>query len=354
MIKKIKDLLNKNTVNLFLCLDLIGITKITKKIFHHFFLSKKKRLRITNIEELSKPISLSIYMMGTSELHKSNDWYGHATVLKKFAGIDNDYPIKAAIEHGADLNPPWERDLNSPFRVLIGFGKNCHNYPYDITKKVYTIGPFIHYAQSQLTPHELTFERKRLKKNLLVFPSHSTTVTDASYDIEEFCKKLTTMKRNFKSIRICLYWKDINNGIHRIYRKCGFECVTAGHIFDPLFLPRLKSIIETSTITMSNAVGTHIGYCIFLKKPHYFFSQQVDHRGTNKDEIKLITHIEKSDIYQKIENAFSIYSETISEKQSKLVDLYWGLSEIKTKQELRSIIDDAEKIYQENTKLHFF
>lgn len=349
MIRRLKEILNNNTVRLFSFLDPVGVTKITHKFFQNSYLNKKKHLKITNVEALSKPIPLFVFIMGTPELHKSNDWYGHATILKKFAGYDNNYQIKAAVEHGADLSQPWKTDINCLFQVLIAYGKNCHNHLYGINKKVYTIGPFIHYAQPYLTPDQLSSEKKRLKKNLLVFPSHSTTVTDTSYDVKALYNKLISMKRHFDSIRICLYWKDINNGVHQIYRKFGFECVTAGHIFDPLFLPRLKSIIETSTITMSNFIGTHIGYCIYMKKPHFIFAQHVSHSGKDTHDIQLITNIEQSKIYQNIGKAFKIYSETISQKQYKLVDYYWGLSEIRTKKELKDIFESAEKLYQHKT-----
>lgn len=346
MIKKLKEILNKDTISLFSFLDSVGITNLTQKYYQNFYINTKKHLKITNVETLSKPIHLFAFMMGTPELYKSNDWYGHATILKKFAGYQNDYQIKAAIEHGADLSQPWNRDIDCPFRVLLTYGKNCYNYLHGVNKIVYTIGPLIQYAQSYLTPNQLSFEKNRLKKNLLVFPSHSTSVTDTSYDITALCNKLVTMKRDFNSIRICLYWKDVNNGIHHIYRKFGFECVTAGHIYDPLFLPRLKSIIETSTMTMSNNIGTHIGYCIYMNKPHYYFQQELSFTGNVAKEIDIIKTTEKSDSYESLRREFNTYKETISKQQYDIVNLYWGLDQIKTKEQLRQIFDEAERLYR--------
>lgn len=53
--------------------------------------------------------------------------------------------------------------------------------------------------------------------------------------------------------------------IQRISKK-KYEVVTAGHYYDYNFLPRLRSIIETSDITMSNNLGSHLGQCIYLNK----------------------------------------------------------------------------------------
>ena len=44
-------------------------------------------------------------LLVTDELHSSNDFYGHATILKKYAQIQPEYQIKAAIEHG-----PFEKN----------------------------------------------------------------------------------------------------------------------------------------------------------------------------------------------------------------------------------------------------
>jgi len=353
MAKKIKEILNNNAMIIFTLLDFLGIIKITRKLFLNLYLKKTKSLKITDTETLSHPIPLFYFLLGTPELHKSNDWYGHASILKNYSALPYNYQLKVVIEHGLFVDDYiWNQDMNNLFPIILTFGtQRALHIQNKTNKQIIPIGPYIYYAKPLLSRQQTEKEIKRLKKCLLVIPSHSTTVTDTSYDINAFCNKLISMKRDFDSIRICLYWKDINNGVHQIYKQFGFECVTAGHIFDPLFLPRLKSIIETSTITMSNSIGTHIGYCIFMKKPHYIFSQRVNYQGKNKDEIKLITDIEQSEIYKQIEKTFSTYSEVISEDQYKIVNRYWGLNEIKTKQQLKSIIDIAEKLYQKKTKL---
>jgi len=346
MITALKKILNENTIPLFSFFHSLGVLKITSPFFYQQYLKERINLKLTDIDELAAQIPLLAFMLTTPELNKSNDWYGHAACLKKYCEYNDNYTTKAVIEHGADIGPPWDRDIESQFPVFIAFGTNCHVYLKNVSKKVYTIGPFIHYAPHILSPIQLTSEKRRLKKNLLVFPSHSTTATNTSYNIKAFCNKLISMKQNFDSIRICLYWKDVSNGVDKVYRNNGFECVTAGHIFDPLFLSRLKSIIETSTVTMSNNIGTHLGYCICMNKPHYFFQQQLDFKGNVDKEIKIIKTIEKSDIYEKLKKACGTYSETISKQQYDLVNLCWGLDQIKTKGELRQIFDEAERLYR--------
>ena len=33
---------------------------------------------------------------------------------------------------------------------------------------------------------------------------------------------------------------------------------------------------------MSNKMGTHLGYCIYFKKPHYLFSQDVNYMSCSR------------------------------------------------------------------------
>ena len=39
---------------------------------------------------------------------------------------------------------------------------------------------------------------------------------------------------------------------------------------------------------MANAIGTHLGYCIYLNKRHYLFEQSITHEHTNKFDGNLV------------------------------------------------------------------
>ena len=214
----------------------------------------------------------------TFEIHQSNDFYGHAKILKKFVGLQNGYQLKTAIEHGVYLKPDgWDIDWKAPLPSILTFSTFRRQHLERLTdKRFFAIGPYIHYAKPYLNKREAEEENRRIGKNLLVFPAHSTHWVNVEYNIHKYCQQLETIGKNFDSIRICLYWKDILNGTDKIYSQHGFECVTAGHIYDNQFLPRLRSIIDSATITTSNEITTAIGYCIFLGKPHFLLESEVE------------------------------------------------------------------------------
>ena len=206
-------------------------------------------------------------------------------------------------------------------------------------KKSISIGPYIHYAQDFLSPRDYQMEKERLGKNLLVFPYHSTGISKVNYDKKKLCKKIHEIGKGFDSIRICMYWKDVKHGHAEYFKKQGFECVTAGYMLDPNFLPRLKSIIKLSDFTVSQGVGTQVGYCILLHKPHYIMDDRHFYTGTDKDELKLIRKGKNCSNYKKIETAFNHIGKNISQYQYDIVNYYWGLDQIKSSIQLRKILE---------------
>ena len=282
----------------------------------------------------------------TNEIHKPNDYYGHATNLKKYARCTPEYQIKASMEHGASVgNYVWDVDLNTPLPAIITLSSyRCHLLRKQTRKALFAIGPSLRYAPHLLDSHSLESEMKRLGKHLLVFPPHSTHWIYGHYDIHDFCQKLENIGREFDNIRICLYWKDILRGHAEEYMQHGFECVTAGHIYDPLFLSRLKSIIECATMAMSNTTGTQLGYCILLDKPFYILPIDVKYKS-EKEGIPHYRDETSSRIRKQISRAFRDMRDDISSEQRDLIAKYWGLDECKTPEEIRMMLQITEDMY---------
>ena len=320
----LKATFHKNSIKIFATLEKIGILKLTRSLLSKNYQS-------------SNNIQLWRFMLTTPELHKS----------KEYAGLPNDYSIKAAVEHGPFFGDfIWPQDINNPLPAIITFSKNRAEFLEKKTnKKNFSIGPYIHYAKHYLTKSRLKRERKRLGKNLLVFPFHETSITKLDYDIDELCREIKSIGKRFDSIRICLYWKDILNKKDEFYKKHGFETVTAGHIFDPNFLPRLKSIIEVSTATMSNGFGTYIGYSTFMNKPHYLFVQKIKFRKLNVDAKRALA-IWKNSIFREMLKALSIFSTDTTSKQYNLVSSFFGFDQIKTPEQMKKIFEVCENLWQ--------
>lgn len=332
------------------------IKKIVKKTlytFHKNPLSKllfnkdiqhRSKLLLTDVESLSKHINM--FFPYTSGIQPLNDWYGHATTLKKFLGLPQTYQFKFIIEHGtffSDQVADIELEANLPSFVTYS------TYRAKILKKyrlhTYAIGPLIHYASHYLTEDELRKEKKRLGRTLLFFPSHSLIGLKNEYDLDWSFEKIKAIAKGFDNIRVCIYWRDVLLGKHKYYQSKGVECVTAGHILDPLFLPRVKSIIETADLTASNDASSPLSYCIYMNKPHIIFYQRPKMIG-KKYFKKVMLDYWKSRPYKEVVKEFSKVQFYISSKQRELMNYYCGTNSIKSKSELLKIVQETEEIYR--------
>jgi hypothetical protein len=315
--------------------------------------------------ELIEHSNVPYYQWASFELRITNYVYGHAKVLKQYAGLPDIYPVKVHYSHGIDFTHggfdpqlPRTRTYDFSIPVFLATGRYQENLMrhYHPHNTVYVIGsPFL-YAENLFSEEYVQKEKNRLGKNLLVFPAHSTLVTNANYKKDDFIEFISRFKNRFDSIRICLYYKDIEQHLHQLYREHGFECVCAGHGLDCNFISRLKGLLSICDATITNKVGSHVGYSIAMDKPVLMNTSEVSTLviGTNHN---LWSDMEAtlSPAYQLIVDQLQANEELIiTDEFRETIEPFWGLREKKTKEELRQIFFEAEELFRKSPKRHTF
>jgi len=301
--------------------------------------------------DLKRLLELSLDRpLSTGEIMKTNDFYGHATMLKRYAGLPNDYQMKAVIQHGIYmLEPYWNVEIEAPLPVmLIPASDPVFLLRRKTNKALFAIGPCIHYASDGHTESDFENPRQQTGKILTVFLRHGTHDFDVDFDQAHFCRLLNEIGRDFDTIRICIYWKEVQQPRVERYQAEGYQCVTAGHMFDPLFLPRLRDIIKSSSLTLSTFVGTQIGYCIALGIPHalvHIPTKAIARNAVGQRSLGGCTEKTCASLPAEFQAAFGEIRSDITAQQIELVDRYWGLSERKTATQLRQILQIAEDLY---------
>jgi hypothetical protein len=277
------------------------------------------------------------------DYRNSNSLYGNSKAIKKAISYTQNKPLKALIEHGyyfGNFVPPNTFNLKAP---IVTYSETRLQHlktqfravsKRQISFEVITIGPYINYADSILNDNEKSRIKQDYGRIFLVFPSHSIEHVTYKYNIGDFLKKIEEVSRDFDSVFVCMYWKDIQDERYLEYKKRGYKIVTAGHRNDQNFLGRLKDIIDLSDMTMSNTVGTHVGYCVARNKPHYLFNQFQEVEGDRAEEEfkerKNQAYIKTRDEeLGEVIAAFSNLSYTITNKQKRVVEKYWGKNEVK-------------------------
>lgn len=299
-------------------------------------------MTIGQIELLSKDRALV-----TSEIHKTNDYYGHGFLLKKFAGIDTAYSTKTAMEHGPGVvDYIWHVDLEHKLPLVLvqsEFRAQLYKARAGDRLKAVSIGPSILY-----TPDEPTEPKEANSRTLLVFPVHSTHHELVEFDVAHSISVIRERARGFDHVLVCVYWRDVLLGRHRRYLAEGFECTTAGHMFDPEFLPRLRGIVSRATATMSTYPGTSALYSAILGKPVWIAPERDKSLRSihkNASEVRKVIQQYDDSIARSLQRSFAEPVDCLTAEQLELAREVTGYYHLKTKPEILEIFREAEARY---------
>lgn len=268
--------------------------------------------------KICKPFDVSSFTMSGCNKLYGNDRALKIALQRKFLRYNE------LIEHGIYFGDNIDStNINHP--IIYTMGRQREIFLRKKGYRAYSIGAYILYSKHFYSVLRLKQIKEELGKTLLVFPSHSIEGINSIYDEESFLREIKKIASEYHTILVCMYWKDFLDGRGRIYESNGYKIVSAGHRSDPSFLPRLKDLIYLSDMTMSNSLGTHVGYSIVMGKPHYMFSQKCFYEGENVEKENhnknMVVLQERVELFQK---TFGVYQHFISVAQLDLVRYYWG------------------------------
>lgn len=283
----------------------------------------------------------------TPELHMSNDFYGHATILKDYVGISRRRSLKVAVEHGMDLSQwVWDGDLASPFGLFLCASQaraSAFEARASADKRALAIGPLIRYLPPEEEPQRAGPQR------VLVIPTHSSHHVEASYDVAEFLSRGLEPYAGRYEVQVCLYWKDVLRGAADEYRGQGLNCVTAGHIYDPKFLARFRRILRGASAVVTNSIGTHLFYAVLEDKPVWFVEQPVSWSAESNAILArdLPAGDDPGARYTAAGRLFADPRTEPSAEQREFVGKVLGVDQLRSAAELREILKAEERSYRE-------
>lgn len=303
----------------------------------------REHLPLIDEARLAAPIAY-----GPIERVIDNNMYGQAYAFRQY--MQHHRPLNAYIEHGlfwGGMIHADEYHWHVPTYITFSPLRKADILAKGIQKKVVPIGPYIHYATSLLDHDEMAELKRKLGRVLLVFPSKSIPNIQSSFDADAFVQEVDRMAKEFDSVLISLYYLDAARpeNIQR-YQARGWHIVTAGHKYDQFFLSRQRSLIELADATLSNEVGTHVGYCIHLNKPHYLFQQKLERIGSSAAELQRELRLYDADEdarrnaeKEEVAQAFAFNQAfDITPEQRLIVDKYWGSSSVMDVDSMRSAL----------------
>lgn len=298
-------------------------------VLYNYYSYRNKNIDYFDYKRLAHPFPVFSYPDYPGLI--GNKCYGNWFVLKKKFG--DDFHSDCMIEHGVYfakyvLEDECNMKCIDTIYTYSDYRVNAiqEHFNNSITKRIIPIGPYIQYADNFKSKTELHNLKERYGKILLVFPLHASPGVRVNYDVDSFAVFIDTLSKDYDTVFVSLSGLDILQGNHIPFQKKGYIIVSSGGRNDPFFLNRQKDLIELADMSVSNDIGTHIGYCICLGTPHCLFRQKIE-MGTTDERCLATINFQKDIRSQEYDELFAAFADStpqITDKQLILVKKYWG------------------------------
>lgn len=277
-------------------------------------------------------------------------WYGHEKILKTLYDLDDVSTLKAYIYHGVVIEDSnWSANDS-----LID--KKFPDYPIltqrkaeaDYQKRRCPNRKNIFYSGSLQSMYR---QKKNIQlssnaKGTIAYPVHAAKDAYADFSWEAYADKLKELPEKFQPVNVCLFFKDIQAGLHKVFLDKGFNVYCAGHRCDPDFCDNQYEIMRHHKYITTNAF---LGSCLFygaemgLKPFLYAVEKEFIYKACDEKNEKLKKYYNDSEPLKKylefIKNNIPIYPNTdLNETQKQKILKILGMDEQSSSEEIRKAL----------------
>ncbi len=275
--------------------------------------------KLISMSEGGDPSELKRFPSWTSEV------YGFGKYIRKYAFYPVALPLFISTDHGPTQHDvPNQMDLSTPMPIHFFHSPRMVRSWKAVSEKPCSVlySPFVFYRRSR----NITLSPSA--KGTIVFPTHSTHHIDTSADWDTYIKQLRDLPERFQPVSACLYFLDIQKGLHKVFLNRGVPVYTAGHWLDRNFIENFYDIIRQFKYATSNSVGSYLFYCVEMGLPFFLYGLRATKH--NRGDLNTIqgTYTNVSYVQtRKIESLFSHISDHITEEQRRAVLTELGITE---------------------------
>lgn len=289
-----------------------------------------------DIERLCRPRELR-----TAEIFEPNAFYGNDLVLKQYAGLPPDQPLKAVVPHGIvfDRSYVWENERRALLPAVLAYSDDRAQAYVRATRKL----PLRSAVPFAYLPKLLGGAPPAGRSGTLFFPGHSSHRATAQADFAGMAEALTRLEAKYQPVTVCIYWREYELGRHRPFLERGLRVATAGHIFDSAFLFRLFHLCQRHRYAASNHVGSSLLYSV-LAGCRFFFLPGfgVTYSGVQAHLEQDLSH--GGALLEALAQAFAAPAEELTAPQSSLAAAICGLDHLLGPEELREVLAMADRL----------
>jgi len=272
--------------------------------------------------------------------------YGNFESFADYADVKAKLWEFPAITHGYALLDAYGYPIVLNWQSVLGTGLKIKDIYHDISRDCmyFAVGPFFHYVKPFYDDAEYAKKKKKLGRNLTVFPAHTILSHTQIYDENDFFNKVFEEAKQFDSLTVCTYFMDYNSEIIQRFKAEGAKIVTAGFHFDTSFMPRSKSIFMLSDAVLTNSLGSHVNHALSLNKPVKFISQEIESIGRVHNNEATKTAMENARAH--LQSVLETPDYCITKEQIEAFDPTTGFNLVKSREEIAAIFDLSKRIIE--------
>jgi hypothetical protein len=278
----------------------------------------------------------------TDEIFAGNAFYGNDAALKAYAGLRRTYGLKVVVPHGIVFRDDhiWKSEAKALLPAVLCYPPYRERiYAEKTNKAVFpAAAPFLYVLEL------LKGQPEPSRRGTIFFPAHSTHYITAQMDFSDLAESLQQLDSEYQPVTICIYWRDFNLGHHIPFVERGFRIVSAGHMYDPLFLARFYHLCSLNRYSASNSIGSSLFYsvksgCSFFLLDAFGASHVAADDVLKRDmcEVPLTTR-------STLTSLFAVPQPSITAEQIEVVDYYLGAMNLKSPRALCQQLYYAEML----------
>ena len=222
--------------------------------------------------------------MAEKPMNLQNYFYGHATILRRYCSVANDWLLPGHLQHGwhPDHGHGSLSNFVEPWPMYIWARHNLEKCIESGFNVVPVGAPYLYLLRMQPVPRD-DVPIARGDKSLLAYPYHGWERQRVNYDFERYAEAIDELvDRGFGPVTVCLYWME-----HEVpeYRRCfeqrGYRVITYGHREgnEDFLYRQHRSIVEHAFVT-SNRIGSCVFYALATGRPTFIYGPPAGCKNT--------------------------------------------------------------------------
>ena len=301
--------------------------KLSKMKFHSLSYSNKKLESLS--KENLKERGIAPWFQWVSEIYSLGKTFRIKYNIPKIISL----PFSS--DHGVNIQTTYDEYERSTKGPYFTWNKKKLSKIKATGREAYLIQhPWINYKK------KINFKLSNKRKGTLVFfPKSIESLRVNEKFIDQYVKKLKKLPKKCKPLTICLFYYDINQGLHKKLRKYKIPIVTAGYSSSIFFVDRFYNLIKNfkyATSALGGRPGSYFYFCIDASLPFFFYGSNLEYYSHGNGKFKkgkIPLHKIPSEKYgakkeyleiKNVVKNFNIIRDEVTTEQKKTIRKYLG------------------------------